>query len=208
MADRKNELKNLKSTPEPLLDRDLNRGLDRREIIRNGGVLGLALGTFSLTGEAAAQGVHGFRKKAKRHHEYKRKNPTPSQPWLDSILPNSKKQVDPAATPHPRLFQTATACTQIGARSRSYCLDRINKGDGSLTPGLKAIEAMVPVCNALAKLSEIDATRLKSMAKTADIFLADCESECRKLATTHPALGACANACAHAKAEIKAVLGT
>jgi len=192
---------------EKIEGRPPKRDLSRRELIRNSATLGLAVGSIAIANESLAQGVHGFRKKVKRYHEYKRENPQPSQSWLNSILPNSKKQVDPASTPHPGLFQAAMGCTEIGVKSRTYCLDATKKGDLTLAPCLKAIEAMIPVCNALGKLAEIDAIRLKDQAKAAHGFLDDCERECGKLVSTHTALQPCIATCTHAKLEIKALLG-
>jgi len=178
----------------------------RRDAMRSSAALIAALGAVAISGPVKAQGVHGFRNRVKKYQDYKRENPAPSQSWLNSILPNTKKQVDPAATPHPGLFQAAMGATDIGVKSRTYCLEAIKKGDASLAPCLKAIEAMIPVCNALGKLAEIDAGRLKDLANTAKLFLDDCERECGKLASTHPALQPCAAACMHSKLEIKSLL--
>ena len=181
--------------------------LNRREWIRNSGAFGLALGALAFSSRADAQGVHGFRNRVKKYQKYKKENPQPSQSWLDSILPDSKKQTDPASTPHPGLFQAANGSTEIGVQSRAYCIDAISKGTTDLAPCLKAIEAMIPVANALGKLAEIDAGRLKELAKTSRLFVDDCEAECAKHAAAHPALQPCADACAHLKGEIKILLG-
>ena len=180
--------------------------LNRRALIKNAAGFGAAFLGLAFSFRADAQGVHGFRNRVKKYQNYKKENPQPSQSWLDSILPNSKKQTDPASTPHPGLFQAANGSTEIGIKSRAYCIDAIGKGALELKPCLQAIEAMIPVANALGKLAEIDAGRLKDLAKTSHLFVDDCEKECAKHAAAHPALGPCANACAHLKGEIKTLL--
>ena len=67
----------------------LRSQLSRRDVMRNGGALGIAFTGLVISGAAQAQGVHGFRNRVKRYQDYKRKNPAPSQSWLDGILPKS-----------------------------------------------------------------------------------------------------------------------
>ncbi len=186
----------------------VSRTVSRRDVLLRGGAYGAFAYALGLAGNAQAQGVHGYRNRLKRYQAYKKQNPKPEQSWLDGILPNTKKAVDPASTPHPALFHAAMSCTDRGAKARLYCLKAIKSGDGTLGPCLQAVEAMIPVANALGKLSELDAVRLREMAKLSLRFLDDCETQCRQRGAGHPALQACAASCADCKRAVKTLLSS
>lgn len=165
--------------------------------------------TLATQSPLHAQNAQANRKKVKRYLENKAKREAaePSQSWIDSILPgNGNATPSKPQAPATALLLSARNCLEQGIKAKSYCLERIAAGDDSVKPCLKTIEAMLPVCGALAKLEEIKAKRLKEMAKLATSFLTDCQRACQKQSKAHIQLSGCAIACAACAQECKNTL--
>jgi hypothetical protein len=199
-----------KSMPSNATKHSLQPGTSRMPVSRRlalTGVLALgALGLGTLRG-ARAQGVHGFRRRMKEYKENRGSQPT--EGWLDAIMPGRQDAETPdlAASRTPALLAATSRAVAVGAPTREYCAKRVNDGDGSLRLALESIQAMLPVTNALAKLAELNAVRLKEMAKLGVAFLQDCETACRLQADANPPCRECANACAAAIEECRKVIG-
>ena len=189
----------------PLKPPAVRRHVTRRLALT--GALVLAALGLGAPGELRAQGVHGFRRKMKAYKEKRREQP--SQGWLDAIMPGRRRTDAPDATVSatPALLTAAAQAVAVGNPAREYCVERTLEGNTALQPALESIQAMLPVANALAKLAELNARRLKEMAKPSIDFLRDCETACRLQAGAHPPCRACADACAAAILECRKLIG-
>ncbi len=155
---------------------------------------------------ASAADVGALQAHIKRHKKLKRerrREEDANQSWLQSIVPGIQQQtaknVAPARLP---LLNAVTTSLQQGDACRRYCETALKNGsDKALSECLVATQHMLPVCSALAKLTELDAKRLKSMANVSVAFLKDCEVACRKAGDLHPPCVNCANACLSAIRE-------
>lgn len=188
----------MKRSPEQTSDNPAGRPLTRRGLV---GGLTLAATAVASSG-AMAQGVHGFRRRVEEYRDNTADNPPKS--WGSSILPGRREAA--AASNTPDLLQSATTALALGDDCRKYCEKQV-AGDASLQACLDATRAMLPVTSALAKLSEINAARLKEMAETAIAFLDDCRAECLKNADKDAVFRNCANGCEACAAQCRKLMG-
>ena len=101
------------------------------------------------------------------------------------------------------LFDSANNCIKAGLVCGDHCLREFAAGDVSLAACARAVDEMLSLCGALAKLASLRSSYLLAMAKVALVGCQDCETECRKHAEKHPPCKACAEACAACAAECK-----
>ena len=101
------------------------------------------------------------------------------------------------------LFDAANNCVKTGLVCVDHCLQQFAAGDATLAACARAVDEMLSLCGALAKLASLSSSYLPAMAKVALIGCQDCETECRKHAEKQPPCKACAEACAACAAECK-----
>jgi len=104
------------------------------------------------------------------------------------------------------LNQAALGCVEAGERCLEHCLAMFRAGDASLGECASAVADMLPVCQALARLSASGSKRLVAFAAVCQQVCEDCEAACRKHESHHPQCKACAEACAKVIAACKQLI--
>jgi len=95
---------------------------------------------------------------------------------------------------HPELTKLALDCVGLGEACVAHCIKLMGTGDTSLTDCLISVNAMLPMCGALARYAASDAKRLKELAAVCIDVCDDCAKECEKH-TEHAECKACGEAC-------------
>jgi len=96
---------------------------------------------------------------------------------------------------HPELTKLALDCVGLGEACVAHCIKVLGTGDTSLTDCLISVNAMLPMCAALARFAASDAKRLKELAAVCIDVCDDCAKECEKHADHHEECKACGDAC-------------
>ncbi|MGE0054477.1 MAG: four-helix bundle copper-binding protein [Hyphomicrobium sp.] len=99
----------------------------------------------------------------------------------------------PAA--HQALIDAALKCVNKGEVCTNHCITMLGNGDTSLKDCIRTVAAMMPMCEALAKLAALESSHLKDLAKVCSDVCEDCQKECKKHAEHHAACKACAESC-------------
>lgn len=107
---------------------------------------------------------------------------------------------------HLALTTAANECTSKGEICISHCLETFLTGDTTMAECAFAVQQMLPVCAAMAQLSNSDSKHLAAMAKACIGVCEDCEKECRVHEEHQPECRDCADACATLIKEAKKVL--
>ena len=97
------------------------------------------------------------------------------------------------AAHHPELTKLALDCVGLGEACVAHCIKLLGTGDTSLTDCLISVNAMLPMCAALARFAASDAKRLEELAAVCIDVCDDCAKECE----THPEHAEC-KACGEA----------
>jgi Cys-rich four helix bundle protein (predicted Tat secretion target) len=104
-----------------------------------------------------------------------------------------------------RLAALAAECVRTGRACLDHCLESF--GDASLAGCARAVDQMIPVAFALAKLASSNSSQVVPMARVALAVCQACETECRKHADTHETCRACAESCAKMIVECRQQIG-
>ena len=110
------------------------------------------------------------------------------------------------AAVHQALVSSALECVKRGEVCISHCISSLGQGDTSLKACLQSVLAMMPSCQALARLAALDAPRLKEFAKVCGDICADCQTECKKHQDHHAACKACGEACGECVEECRKII--
>lgn len=97
-------------------------------------------------------------------------------------------------------------CISKGRQCLSHCLETFLAGDTTMAECAFAVDQMLAVCNAMARLAAHDSPQLPEMARACIAVCEHCEKECRRHEEHQPECRACADACAALIAEAKKVL--
>lgn len=98
-------------------------------------------------------------------------------------------------THHEDLTKLALECVGHGEACVAHCIKVLSTGDASLTDCLISVNAMLPMCAALARYAATDAKRLKDLAAVCITVCDDCAMECEKHAAEHEACKVCGDVC-------------
>ena len=98
-------------------------------------------------------------------------------------------------THHPELTKLALDCVGLGEACVAHCIKVLSTGDNSLADCLTSVNAMLPMCAALARFAASDAKRLKDLARVCIDVCDDCAKECEKHAAEHEECKLCGEAC-------------
>ena len=79
----------------------------------------------------------------------------------------------------------------LGEACVADCIKVLSTGDTSLADCLVSVNAMLPMCTALARYAATDAKRLKDLAAVCITVCDDCAKECEKHADKHAECKAC-----------------
>ncbi|MEM7193163.1 MAG: four-helix bundle copper-binding protein [Pseudomonadota bacterium] len=96
---------------------------------------------------------------------------------------------------HAELTKIALECVGLGEACANHCVSLLAEGDTSLAKCLIDVNAMLPMCSALAHFAATDAKRLKQLAKVCITVCEDCAKECEKHADKHAECKACGESC-------------
>lgn len=107
---------------------------------------------------------------------------------------------------HEPLVAAALECVKRGELCSDHCLMMLGMGNTELKDCMRSVQTMLPMCQALARLAALDATRLKAFAAVCRDVCADCEEACKKHADKHALCKACMESCAACIKECKAVI--
>lgn len=102
----------------------------------------------------------------------------------------------PSGAKHQALIDKALHCVNTGKVCLDHCFALLSKGDTSIKECVRTISVLLPMCVTLAKLSALNASRLKEFVKVCRDVCADCEKECLKHKDHHAVCKACAESCA------------
>jgi len=94
------------------------------------------------------------------------------------------------------VVDAALGCVNAGVACIDHCLVLLAGGDTSIAECAKAVQAMLPTCDTLAKLAAYQSKHLPAYAKVCAEICATCEAECRKHEAHHAQCKACADSCA------------
>jgi Cys-rich four helix bundle protein (predicted Tat secretion target) len=103
------------------------------------------------------------------------------------------------------LFQSANACVAAAQLCQAHCQVLFASGDRSLADCSRSVDALVPVCQALAALAAQESPFLPEYAKVAAGICRACEQQCRKHEKEHSQCRDCADACAACAKQCDAV---
>jgi Cys-rich four helix bundle protein (predicted Tat secretion target) len=101
-----------------------------------------------------------------------------------------------AAAGTQALFQSANTCVSTAQLCQAHCQVLFASGDRSLADCSRSVDALVPVCQALAALAAQESPFLPHYAKIAAEICRACEQQCRKHEKEHAQCRDCAEACA------------
>lgn len=96
---------------------------------------------------------------------------------------------------HAELTRLALDCVGHGEACVAHCVKVLGTGDPSLADCLVTVNAMLPMCAALARYAATDAKRLKQLAKVCIDVCDDCAKECEKHAAEHEECKVCGESC-------------
>jgi Cys-rich four helix bundle protein (predicted Tat secretion target) len=120
---------------------------------------------------------------------------------------HAKHGASPATTaPRQALIDAALKCVNHGIVCVNHCLTDLGTGSTMLKDCIRSVSAMIPMCEALAKLGALDAARLKDLAKVCIDVCDDCAKECKKHAEHHAQCKACGESCLACIEECKKVI--
>jgi Cys-rich four helix bundle protein (predicted Tat secretion target) len=103
------------------------------------------------------------------------------------------------------LVKVAEECEASGRVCMAHCLESFKAGDTTLAACAASVEAMRPVCDALAQLAALDSRHVAAFAPVCRDVCQDCEKECRKHEKKHSVCKDCADACAKLITALKTV---
>ncbi len=104
--------------------------------------------------------------------------------------------------PHGKLVDTALDCVKTGDLCLDHCMHLFTTGDTSLAECAEAVNELVIICTALAKMASHNSNHLPAVAKAAMAVCEECEAECLKH-KEHEECKVCADACAACRKECK-----
>lgn len=108
---------------------------------------------------------------------------------------------------HPALLAATWDCIAKGEACLSHCMETFVAGDTTMAECAASVDAMLPVCNALAHLAVRDSRHLPAIARACNDVCADCEKACREHAEHQPECKAAADACQRLQAELAKFVG-
>ena len=103
------------------------------------------------------------------------------------------------------LVDVALDCVKNGEVCKDHCIRLIKDGDTSIADCLSAVNDMLPVCSALARLAITESKHLKDYAKVCIAICKDCEKACEEHKDMHTACKACMESCAQCIKECKKI---
>jgi Cys-rich four helix bundle protein (predicted Tat secretion target) len=161
---------------------DYQAGLSRRATLTAGFAAGAAL-AVSVAGSRPAHAAD---------------EPDPPAGMDHSKMDHAKMDMgnEPSAAKHQALIDKALHCVNTGEVCLNHCIALMTKGDTSIKECVRTVSVLLPMCVTLAKLSALDASRLKEFAKVCREVCADCEKEYNKHKDHHAVCKACAESCA------------
>jgi len=112
-----------------------------------------------------------------------------------------------AAAGMKALFASAQECVSTSQLCQAHCQVLFASGDRSLADCARSVDALIPVCQALAALAAQESTFLPHYAKVAGEICRACEQQCRKHEKQHAQCRDCAEACARCAKNCDAVAG-
>ena len=94
------------------------------------------------------------------------------------------------------LIKLAYDCVKDGEDCLAHCIESFKTGDTTLAECADAVNEMIVMCNAVAKMAAYQSAHLKGVAKTCIEVCKVCEDQCRKHAAKHVSCRASAESCA------------
>jgi Cys-rich four helix bundle protein (predicted Tat secretion target) len=122
-------------------------------------------------------------------------------------LAGGAQAAEPKADSAPKLAALAASCVQTGDACISHCLSSFSAGDTKLAACARSVTEMVPVCQTLGRLAELESAHLRSYAAVCREVCDACEQECRKHEKDHAICKECGDACRKLSAALKSLAG-
>ena len=104
------------------------------------------------------------------------------------------------------LIKIANECAQHGDECIDHCIELFKSGDTSLAKCADAVNEMIVMCRALAKMATYQSPELKALAKICINVCQTCADECNKHANKHANCKACADSCLECIKECKKII--
>jgi len=155
--------------------------LERRNVLKGAGVLGLGALATTAAGSMAAVS-NAFAADGHMHHGH---------------ATNSK---------NAKMIAALHECMRAGDICIDHCLMEFKAGDTAMADCARIVMEAGAFCSAHAKLTTLESAHVKEMCELSIKLCGDCEKECRKHEKKHASCKACADACAACITECKKYL--
>jgi Cys-rich four helix bundle protein (predicted Tat secretion target) len=109
---------------------------------------------------------------------------------------DAKPTVKPSGiAAHKEMYDAAMECVRVGQECLDHCIRNLSTGDKMMAECAGTVQAMLPLCEAVAELSRLDSAHLKALAAVCAKACRDCEAACKKHANHHAECKACMESC-------------
>lgn len=99
------------------------------------------------------------------------------------------------------LFEATFGCLKAGEVCLDHCVRSLSTGDKMMAECAGTVRAMLPMCEAMSKLTLLKSTHMKALAAVCAKTCRDCEAACKKHAKHHAECKACMESCQKCAAE-------
>lgn len=96
---------------------------------------------------------------------------------------------------HKDVYAAALECVRVGNECLDHCVRSLSTGDKMMAECAGTVRAMLPLCEATARLAMLDSKHFKAMAALCAKACRDCEAACKKHANHHAECKACMESC-------------
>jgi Cys-rich four helix bundle protein (predicted Tat secretion target) len=103
------------------------------------------------------------------------------------------------------LFEATLSCLKSGEICLDHCVRTLSTGDKSMAECAGTVRAMLPMCEAMSKLTLLKSKHLKALAAVCAKTCRDCEAACKKHAKHHAECKACMESCQKCALECEKV---
>jgi Cys-rich four helix bundle protein (predicted Tat secretion target) len=103
------------------------------------------------------------------------------------------------------LFDATLGCLRSGEVCLNHCVRLLSTGDKSMAECAGTVRAMLPMCEAMSKLTLLKSSHMKELAAVCAKTCRDCEAACKKHAKHHDECKACMESCQKCATECEKV---
>ena len=93
------------------------------------------------------------------------------------------------------LFEATLGCLKAGEICLDHCVRSLSTGDKMMVECAGTVRAMLPLCEAMSKLTLLKSSHMKELASVCAKACRDCEAACKKHAKHHVECKNCMESC-------------